>query len=108
MLTKLAISVGYLQLAGCFSTGNRNIFLYVEGSTAWLHHCPQSFSPLLEANKNFDCMPIGYQYTVNYLDYLTRQIFIYATPISCDNNPQKTITIDTDIDEHYVLTPKHV
>ena len=43
-----------------------------------------------------------------YIDPITRQIFIYGTPKSCDNNPQKVIALDLDGSEHYVLTYKHV
>ena len=45
LLAILAMSVQNPQLAGFFLTGNRSIFLYVEGSSAWLHGCPQ-FSSL--------------------------------------------------------------
>ena len=39
LLTILAMSV-HPQLAGFHLTENRNNFLYVEGSTAWLNDCP--------------------------------------------------------------------
>ena len=41
-----------------------------------------------------------------YIDPITTQTFIKATPISCDNNPQNVIAIDSD--EHYALTPKAI
>ena len=34
------MSVKNPQLAGFLLTGYRSIFLYVEGSTAWLYDCP--------------------------------------------------------------------
>ena len=43
LLTILAMSVQNLQLAGFLSTGNRSIFLYVEGSTPWLYDCLISY-----------------------------------------------------------------
>ena len=46
LLTILAMSVQSPQFAGYLLTGNRSNFLYVEGSTAWLYDCPQSFSSL--------------------------------------------------------------
>ena len=35
---------------------------------------------------------------------MTKQTFSSATSISCDNNPQKVIPLDFNIDEHYVET----
>ena len=43
-----------------------------------------------------------------YIDAVTRQIFNYATPISCINNAQNSNALDPDTDERYVLTPKPV
>ena len=42
-----------------------------------------------------------------YVDPITRQTFIYATPIECENNPQNNIELDPDTDnrDFYVLTP---
>ena len=42
-----------------------------------------------------------------YVDPITRQTFIYATPIECGNNPQNIIDLDPDTDDgdFYVLTP---
>ena len=108
LLTILAMSVQNPQLAGFLLTGNRSNFLYVEGSTAWLYDCPHFLSPLYEGDKCFDRIPIYYRDTVMFIDPITRQTFNYATPISCDNNPQNVIALDPDLDEHYVLTPKPV
>ena len=43
-----------------------------------------------------------------FVDTITRQNFNYATPISCNNNPQQVIALDPDNDEQYVRTPKPV
>ena len=43
-----------------------------------------------------------------YIHVITRQTFVYATTISCDDNPQNVSASDPDKDEHYVLTPKPV
>ena len=51
VVTILAMSVKNSQLAGFLLTGNRSNFLYVEGSTAWLHDCPHFISPLYKADK---------------------------------------------------------
>ena len=40
LLAILAKLVKNPHLAGFLLTGNRSIFLYVEGSTAWLYDCP--------------------------------------------------------------------
>ena len=43
-----------------------------------------------------------------YVDPITRQIFNYATPIECGNNPQNLIELDPDSDDEdfFVLTPE--
>ena len=46
LLTILALSVQNPQLAGFLLTGNRSIFLNIEGSTAWLYDRPHFLSPL--------------------------------------------------------------
>ena len=66
------------------------------------------FSRLPEADKYFDRIPIYYQDTVIYLDPIRAQTFNYASPISCDNNPQKVIALDLDTVENCVLTFKLV
>ena len=80
LLTLLAMPVKIPQLAGFLLTGNRSIFLYVEGSTAWLYDFPHFISPLYRADKCFDRIPIHYRETVMYVDPKTRQTFTYATP----------------------------
>ena len=72
-LTILAMSVQNPQLAGFLLTGNRCIFLYVEGSTAWLYDCPHFLSPLYKADCCFDRIPIHYKDTLMYVDFITRQ-----------------------------------
>ena len=107
LLTILAMSVKNPHLAGFLFTGNRSSFLYVEGSTAWLYDCAHFISPLYKADKCFDRIPIHYRETIMYVDPITRQTFIYATPIECGNNPQNIIELDPDTDDgdFYVLTP---
>ena len=43
-----------------------------------------------------------------YIDPISRPTFNFATPISCDNNPNNVIALDPDTDEHYVPTHKPV
>ena len=107
LLTILPMSVTNPQLAGFLLTGNRNNFLNVEGSTAWLYDCPHFISPLYKADNCFDRIPIHYRETIMYVDPITRQTFNYATPIECGNNPQSFIELDQDTDDgdFSVLTP---
>ena len=57
LLTILAMSVENPQLPSFLLTGNSSNFLYVEGSTAWLHDCPHFISHLYKADKCFDRFP---------------------------------------------------
>ena len=45
-----------------------------------------------------------------YVDPNTRQIYDYATPITCDNNPRNLIELDPDSDDQdfYILGPEHI
>ena len=107
-LTILAMSVKNPQLPDFLLTGNRGNFLHVEGSTAWLYDCPHFISTLYKADKCFDRIPIHYRETIMYVDPVTRQTFICATPIGCGSNPQNIIELDPDADDSgdfYVLTP---
>ena len=76
-------------LTGYLLTGSRNRLLYVEGSTTCLHNCPQFLSPLYEADKCFNHVPIYYQDAIMYIHPNTRLTFNYATPMSCDTNLRK-------------------
>ena len=97
----LAMSVENAQLGDYILTENRSNFLFLEGSTAWLKDCPQFPSPLYGVKKCFDRIAINYEYSVLYIDPITRQAFNYDTPMSCDNNPQNIIAIDIDNKEHH-------
>ena len=110
LLTKLAVSVQNPQLACFLLTGNCSIFLYVEGSTAWLYDCPHFLSPLYKADRCFDRIPIHFKDTLMYVDSITRQTYDYATPITCDNNPRNIIELDPDSDDQdcYILGPEPV
>ena len=107
LLTILAMSVKNPQLAGFLLTGNRSIFLYVDGSTAWMYDCPHFISLLYKADNCFDRIPIHYRETIMYVDPITRQTFTYATPKKCGNIQQNIIELDPDADDgdFYVLTP---
>ena len=110
LLTKLAMSVQNPELAGFLLTGNRNNFLYVEGSTAWLYDCPHFLSSLYKADRCFDRIPIHFKDTLTYVDPITRLTYDYATPITCDNNPRNIIELDPDSDDQdfYILGPEPI
>ena len=110
LLTILAMSVQNPQLAGFLLTGNRSNFLYVEGSTAWLFDCPHFLSPLYIADRCFDRITIHFKDTLMYVDPITRQTYDYATPITCDNNPNNIIELDPDSDDQdfYILGPEPI
>ena len=86
------MSVPNPQLDGTLLIRNRSNFLSVEGSTVWLHDCPQFFPLFHEADKCFDCIPKYYQDIVKYND--PKQKFLFAIPISSDINPQDVIMLD--------------
>ena len=99
LLTILAMSVQNPQLVGFLSTGNRSNFLYVEGSTAWRYDCPHCFSHLYKADRCFDHIPIHFKDTLMYIDPISRQTYVYATPIAYDNTPRSIIELDPDFDD---------
>ena len=110
LLTILAMSVQNPQLAGFLLTGNRSNFLYVEGSTAWLYDCPLFLSPLYEADRCFDRIPIHFKDTLMCADPITRQTYDYATPITCDSIPRNIIKLEPDSDDQdfYILGPEPI
>ena len=108
LLTILAMSVQNPQLPGFLLTGNCSNFLYVEGFIAWLYDCPHFLSPLYIADRCFYRIPIHFKDTLMYVDPITRQTYDYATPITCDNNPNNIIELDPDSDDQdfYILGPE--
>ena len=56
---------------------------------------------------------IVYLYILNdlmYVDPITRQTYVYATPIACDNNPRNIFELDHDSDDQdfYILGPEPI
>ena len=104
------MSVQNPQLAGFLLTGNRRIFLNVEGSTAWLYDGPHFLSALYKADRCFDRIPIHFKDTLMYVDPITRQTYDYATPITCDSNPRNIIELDpvSDDQDFYILGPEPI
>ena len=110
LLTIFAMLVQNPQFAAFLLTGNCSNFLYVEGSTAWLYHCPHILSPLYKSDRSFDRIPIHFRDTLMYVDPITRQTYAYATPIACDNNPRIIIELDLGSDDQgfYILGPEPI
>ena len=44
----------------------------------------------------------------DFKECVSSHSFNYATPITCEKNPQDVIELGFDTDEHYVLTPKTI
>ena len=97
LLTILAMSVQNPLPVGYLSTGNRSTFLALESSSARSHNSTWLLSTLHGADKSFDRIPLYYQDAVLYVDPITRQAIDYATPIACDNGPQKIMSLDLDL-----------
>ena len=96
LLTLIAISFQKLQLAGYLLTGKPTNFHYVGVSTVWFYDYRHFLSFPCETDIGFDRIAINNQDTVLYIDAITRHIFSYATPVSCDNNPQNIIAMNSD------------
>ena len=45
-----------------------------------------------------------------YVDSITRQTYDYATPITCGNNPENNIELESDSDDQdfYILRPEPI
>ena len=63
---------------------------------------------MFKADRCFDRIPIHFKDTLMYVDPITRQVYVYATPITCDNNPRNIIELDRDSDDQdfYILAPE--
>ena len=82
--------------------------MYVDGSTACPYDCPHHFSPLYFAEQCYDKIPVIYFGTVMYVGPITRQTFVYANQVPCENNPLNVISLDPDTDQYYVLTSQPI
>ena len=94
------------QLPGFVLSQNRNKFLHVGVSTAWLCDCPHQLSPLYVAEQSYDKSPVIYQDTLLYDGSTTGQTIENATTIACQNNLQYVKALDLYTNQHYFLTQK--
>ena len=51
ILTNLMLALEVPRLAGYMLTGNKSMFLEIDGSLAWFYHCPKVHSPLHTMNQ---------------------------------------------------------
>ena len=104
--TIFAMSVQSPQLAGFLLTRNCSNFLTSKAPLLGFTII-HIFSPLYKVDRCFDCIPIHFKDTFVYVDSITRQIYDYATPITCDNKPRNRIELDPDFDDQdcYILGP---
>ena len=102
------MSVKSSQLHGFLLSQNRNNFIHVGVSTAWLCDCPHQLSPLYIAEQVYDKSPVLYQDTVMYDGSITSQTIENATTIDCQNNLQHVIALDIYTNQHLFLTQKPI
>ena len=81
------------KLAGFRLTRIRSIFFHVKGFAAWLYECRPFLLPLYKIARCLNRMPIHYKDTLMYFDPITQRMYDCATPLPCDNNPQKIIVM---------------
>ena len=60
------------------------------------------------AEQYVDKILVNYLDTVMDVDPDTRQTFLYANQVHCENNPQNVIALDADTDQSYVLTSQPI
>ena len=106
ILINLMLALENPVLAGYMLTGNRSMFLEIDGSVAWLYHCPKVHSPLHTMNQCYDKIPILYRGQIQFDDPITRQTYPHATTQNCSDRIENLFQLDTDQeDSWYTLTP---
>ena len=96
-------------MAGYLLTGNRSNFVCIAGVSLWLFEWYHYLSPFYtHKEKCSDRISIYYQDTIYYVDPISRQKHSFATEIACDSNPGKTIALELDGTDYYLLTPSPV
>ena len=87
-------------------TGKRSMFLEIDGSLAWLYHCPLHHSPLHKMNQCYDRIPIFYEVQIQFFDPITRQTHPLANKQNCTHRIKSFFKFDMDQeDSWYTLTP---
>ena len=106
LFTILMLSLENPRHAGYMLTGNRSMFLEIDGSLAWLY-CPQVRSPLHTLNQCYDKIPILYKGQIQFVDPNTRQTLPDALPQNCSDTIRNLFQMDIDQkDSCYSLTPE--
>ena len=106
ILTNLMLALENPRFASYMLTGNRSMFLEMDGSLAWLYHCPKVHSPLHTMNQCYDKIPILYEGEIRFVDPITRQTYPDAVPQNCSDRIKNLFQLDMDQeDSWYTLTP---
>ena len=96
IFTILMLLIKNPKIAGYMLTGNRSMFLEIDGSLAWLYSCPQVRSPLHTLNQCYDKIPILYKGQIHLVDPITRQTLPDALPQNCSDRIKNLFQMDMD------------
>ena len=100
------LSMEHPRLAGYLLTGNRSIFVSIDGSHAWLYYCPQMRSPPHVINQCYDKIIIFYKNAIFFVDPITRQTYTDAQVQNCSDRIRKIFQSDMeDEDSWFTITP---
>ena len=95
------------RLAGYMRTGNRSMFLEIDGSLAWLYSCPLISSPLHVMNNSYDKITVFYKGLVQIVDLITRQTYPNANTQKCTDRIKNLFQLDMqDQDSWFSLNPE--
>ena len=104
-----ALSYENNRLAGYMLTGNRSMFLDIEGVIGFLYPCPKKISPLKVLDRYYDRIPIFYDGKTMFVNPITRQTFPFANEIDCTDTFKKFFQHDLDNNNScYQLMPEPV
>ena len=95
------------RLVGYNLTQNRSMFFEINGTVAWLYHCPKCYSPLQLMDHCYNGIPIMYKENFRFFDPITRQIFQSADLQHCSDKHSNLFQLDVDDDKSWIeLTPQ--
>ena len=104
-----ALSYENNRLAGYMLTGNRSMFLEIEGVIGFLYPCPKKISPLKVLDRCYDRIPIFYDGKTMFVNPITRQTFPFANEIDCTDTFKNLFQLDLDNNNSwYQLMPAPV
>ena len=91
-----ALSYESNRLAGYMLTGNRSMFLEIEGVIGFLYTCLKKISPLKVFDRFYDRIPIFYDGKTMFVSPITRQTFPFANEIDCTDTFKILFQLDLD------------